>query len=1142
MKKNVPPRGSGRTNELLKFLLVMKLAILITLITAYQVQAGVLGQTVSVSVKQTEIKKILNNIERNGDVRFLYNYELPALKTKVDFVAEDLPMRTALDKLFVNTELSYKVLDNNLVVIMGANEKSGILPTVIKVGGKVTGENGEPLSGVSILVKGTNKGTSTDNNGSFSLVADKDAVLVVSYIGYVPREIPIKGEQSINIKLVASSQVLDQVVVVGYGVQKKSVVTGAISSVKAKDLEDMPVVRLEDALKGRTSGVTVSSNSGIPGGASTVMIRGVTSINNFDPLYVVDGVVVAGGIDYLNAADIESIEVLKDAASAAIYGTKAASGVILVTTKKGKAGALRVNLSSYYGTQAPAKQLKLLNATEYAALRNESSAAAGNGILFPNLSTLGVGTDWQNTIFDNSAKIQNHELSFSGGNDKSTFFASFGFFQQDGIVAPSIANYQRFSVRLNSAHKMNSWLSFGENFSYAYTKSMGNLDANGYFGTPLSSAINLDPITPVIITDPAVLAQNPYANHTTSLVRDANGNPYGISPYVGQEMTNPLAYIQTQQGNYGWGDKLVGNAYLEIEFMKGLKLKSSIGGDLAFWGSENFKPIYFLSATNSNLTSTNFSRNMNKAFNMIFTNTLSYTKSIGLHNFSALGGVEARKMTQFGAGASYVGLPVNSFGDASMNFTIPATDMHGNGYESQPYNISSLFGRVTYDYDGRFLFTGIIRRDGSSHFGSNNVYGTFPSMSAGWILTREKFWPVNTPISFFKLRAGYGVNGNDNLSPFQYVSTISGVGTYPIGGQLVTGNAPQTVANPSLKWEQTAQTDFAFDMIMFKDWNLTVDLFKKNTTGMLMQPSIPYYIGALQTPWANIGSMNNKGIEIELGFKKKVGQVGLDFKTNVTYIKNEVTSLGSTAFLTYGTMQSSAYEVSRKAVGQPINSFYGFQTLGIFQNAAEVNSYVNKAGGLIQPNARPGDFKWADLDGDGAITSADRTFLGDPTPHWMFGFTGSATYKDFDIRIFVQGATGNKIFQQLRRLDIPTANYSTKAMSRWTGEGTSNDYPRLIDSDPNNNFNNPSSFYLEDGSYLRIKTLQIGYNIPKNVLAKAKIQAARIYVSGNNLLTLTKYTGYDPEIGGTGGGWLYSIDRGIYPQARSFMAGINLTF
>ncbi|OIR14171.1 TonB-dependent receptor SusC precursor [mine drainage metagenome] len=1141
MKKNVPLRGSVHANEFLKFLLVMKLAILLTLFTAYQVQASVFGQSINVNAKQTEIKKILNSIERNGDVRFLYNYELASLKTKVDFKAENLPLTAALDKLFVNTELTYKILDNNLVVVL-AKGNIAKFADVIKVTGKITGDNNEPLSGVSVLVKGTNKGTSTDNNGVYTISTDKNAVLVFSYIGYESKEVSVKGEQVVNVKLTLSAKILDQVVVVGYGVQRKSVVTGAIASVKAKDLEDMPVVRLEDALKGRTSGATIYSNSGQPGAASTVMIRGVTSINNFDPLYVVDGVPVAGGIDYLNAADIESIEVLKDAASAAIYGTKAASGVILVTTKKGKSGALQVNVASYYGVQSPAKTLKLLNATEYAALRNESSAAAGNGILFPDLSTFGKGTDWQNAIFNNDAKIQNHELSFSGGNEKSTFFASFGFFKQEGIVAPSISNYQRFSVRINSAHKVTKWLNFGENLSYAYTKSQNNFDANGYYGGPLSSAVNLDPITPIIITDPTVLAQNPYVNHASSIVKDAKGNPYGISPYVGQEMTNPAAYIQTHQGNYGWGDKIVANTYIEIEPVKGLKLKTSIGGDLAFWGSESFNPIYYLSATNSNLTNTSFNRNMNKAFNMIFTNTASYTRSIGLHNFSVLAGTEARKMTQFGVGASYVGLPVNSFGDASMNFTIPAANMLGNGYESQPYNISSLFGRVTYDYDGKYLFTGIIRRDGSSHFGSDNVYGNFPSMSAGWILTREKFWPANLPISFLKLRAGYGVNGNDNLSPFQYVSTVNGVGTYPIGGQLVTGNSPVTVANPSLKWEQTSQTDVAIDMVMFKDWNLTVDVFKKKTTGMLMQPSIPYYIGALQTPWANIGAMENNGIEIELGYKKKVGQVGLDFKGNVSYLKNKVTNLGNTSFLTYGNMQSSAYEVSRKAVGQPINSFYGFQTLGIFQTQAEVNNYVNSTGALLQPNARPGDFKWADLNGDGAITNADRTYLGDPTPHWIFGFTVGATYKDFDIRIFAQGTAGSKIFQQLRRLDIPTANYSTKALGRWTGQGTSNDFPRLIDSDPNGNFSNPSSFYLEDGSYLRIKTLQIGYNVPKKVLAKAKIQSARVYVSGNNLLTLTKYTGYDPEIGGTGGGWLYSIDRGIYPQARSFMAGVNFTF
>lgn len=1011
----------------------------------------------------------------------------------------------------------------------------------LSVSGKVTDKSsGNGLESVSVVVKGSNVGTKTDKGGVFKIKAPTGSVLIFSFIGMETQEVQVLDSKPIKVTLSEKSTQMEEVVVIGYGTQKKSVVTGAIASVKAKDLEDMPVARVEDALKGRTSGVTVASTSGQPGASATIMVRGVTSINNSDPLFVVDGVPVYGGIDYINSSDIESIEVLKDAASAAIYGTKAASGVILVSTKKGKAGKMQVNFNMYYGTQAPARKLDLLNATQYATLRNESSIAAGNGVVFANPASLGVGTDWQGQIFNNDARIQNYELSFSGGNEKSTYNASFGYFSQDGIVATPVSNYKRFSARFNSAHKLSSWLSFGNNIAYAHTKSMG-VSANDYFGGPLASAVNLDPVTPVLMLDQNIIATNPtYANHLTSLVRNANGDPYAISQYVGQEMTNPMAWMQTQLGNYGWGDKFVGNVYLEIEPIKNFKLKSSIGGDMAFWGNESFTPIYFLSNTNSNLTNTSFNRGMNKAFNWIFTNTATYARSFGLHNVTAMIGTEAQNAgNQFGVNGTYLGIPVNTFGDASMNFATAPSNTQSGGYESQPYTLSSIFARATYDYAGKYMATAVFRRDGSSHFGSNNVYGNFPSISAGWIPSRENFWPSNKVVSYLKVRAGYGVNGNDNLSPFQFVSTIGGIGSYVLGNnQIITGYGPSAPANPNLKWEQTSQANFAVDAILFKDFSLTVDLFQKKTTGMLMTVKLPGYVGASASPWGNIASMENKGIEIELGYKKNIGKVNIDLKGNASYIKNKVTDIGANDYITYATFQASSYEVSRKVVGQPINEFYGFQTKGIFQTQAEVNSYVGKTGTPIQPNAKPGDFRYADLDGDGAITSKDRTYIGNPIPTWIFGFTASATYKNFDVRIFGQGAAGNKVFQQLRRLDITTANYQTKAMNRWTGPGTSYDYPRLVDGDPNGNFSNPSNFYLEDGAYFRIKTLQLGYTFSKGLLGKTGIQACRVYVSGNNLLTFTKYSGFDPEIGGG----IYSIDRGVYPQARSFMAGLNVTF
>lgn len=1139
MKKIAPSKRSNRAKALLKFLLVMKLLILLTLITACQVQAGVLGQNISIRAQQTEIKKILNSIERNGDVRFLYNYELPSLKKKVDFVAANMPLRAALDKLFTSTGLAYKVLDNNLVVILTVGENSAESP-IPKIAGKITGENNEPLGGVSVLIKGTNKGTSTDNSGVFTISVDKGAVLIVSYIGYETKEIQVKGEELVNVKLTISNKILDQVVVIGYGTQKKSVVTGAISSVKAADLENQTIPRIEEALQGRTSGLTIAAASGQPGSASTVRVRGTTSINTSDPLYVVDGVPIdIGGLDYLNPEDIQSIEVLKDAASAAIYGTKAAAGVILVTTKKGRIGNIQFNYNSYVGTQAPAHKLDLLNATQYATLRNESALAAGNAMPFPNPQSYGTGTDWQSLIFNNDARIQNQQVNVSGGNDKSTYYGSFGYFTQDGIVATPISNYKRFTASFNSTHKIKNWLNFGNNAAYSYIKSQALGNTNSEYGGPLSSAINLDPITKSVITDPAVIAQSPYSTYANTIVKDPNGNPYGISNIVGQEMTNPLAFIQTQLGNYGWSNNFVGNVYLEVEPIKGLKIRSNIGAKLSFWGSESFTPLYFLSPTYTNLSLNSFHRDLEHGLNWNWDNTISYSRSIGLHNFTVLAGTGARESSASDANVTYQGLPVTTFGQASLNYSVPTAQHVAGGSENQPYRLSSYYGRITYDYNSKYLFTGILRRDGSTRFGSNNQYGIFPSVSIGWVPSKEAFWPQNDIVNTLKIRGSYGVNGSDNFGDFQYESTISGGRNYGYGNSTVgvIGNSPNAPANPDLKWERTSQTNIGIDAVLFGNVNMTIDAYKKNTSGMLLQVTLPGYVGATGSPYGNIASLEDKGLELELAYTKKIGEVNVNLSGNVSYVKNTITNIGVNSFLNGASIKAIADVLSRTAVGQPIGSFYGFKTLGIFQTQADVNNYVSKSGNLIQPNAKPGDFKFADLDGNGLISLADRTYIGDPTPHWSFGFTVNANWQNFDVVVFAQGVAGNKIFQGLRRLDIGNANYQTNALNRWTGPGTSNDYPRLIDSDPNGNFSNASSFYLQSGDYLRIKSLQIGYTIPKALIQKIGLQKIRVYISSNNLVTFTKYTGYDPEIGGGS----YGIDRGIYPQARSFLAGVNIT-
>lgn len=1009
------------------------------------------------------------------------------------------------------------------------------------VEGKVVDQKGEAVAQATVLAKGTTIGTSTKVDGTFSLSVPQPATtLVISAIGFIQQEVPATSPANV---ILANSTVanLDEVVVVGYGTQKKSVVTGAISSVKAKELENVPNGRIEQALQGRVSGVTILQNSGQPGSTSTIRVRGITTFGDGNnPLWVVDGVVVdAGGIGYLNQSDIESIEVLKDAASAAIYGTRAATGVILVTTKKGKAGKLSVSYNGTYGTSAPAKLLELLNATQYATLMNERAVAGGDPVMFQNVSSLGKGTDWQKVIFNNDARRYSHEISLSGGSEKSTFYLSAGIENQQGIVATDISNYNKKNLRLNSTHKISKIFTFGQTLGYAHQESTGLGNTNSEFGGPLSSAINLDPITPLIVTDPSVASTAPYNGNP--VVKDANGNPYGISSIVGQEMTNPLAYIQTRRGGLNWSDDIIGNAYLEAAITKDIKVRSTVGGKLSYWGNQGFTPVFYLNATNQALNNS-YGRGTNKGFGWNVENTINYHKLFGEHNLTVLVG-QGTYVENIGNSA-YVtihNLPITSYKDASFNFDIPTSDREVGASDFTEHKITSLFSRVNYSYMEKYLFTGIIRQDGSTRFGPNKKYGYFPSFSVGWNINKENFWGNNNIVNTLKLRGGYGVVGNDNLANFRYISTISGGYNYPVGssGAVTTGYAQTTLDNPDLHWETTAQTNVGFDAVLLNNLSLTVDYFIKKTSGILRPVTIPGYVGVSNQPWDNIADMKNNGIEVELGYQKRIGQFNLGLNGNFTYLKNEVTYVaadvdyinGDAAFQSMGT-------TTRIQVGQPYNVFYGYKTQGIFQNEAEINSYNDKDGKPIQPNARPGDFRWQDTNSDGAITAADKTFLGSNIPKYTFGLTLTLKYKNFDFMAFAQGAAGNKIFQGLRRLDISNSNFQTKAMGRWTGEGTSNDYPRLVSNDPNGNFSNMSDFYLEKGDYIRMKLMQVGYSLPGQIFGNSGLSRLRVYVTSENLFTITKYDGYDPEVGGG----VFGIDKGQYPQARSLIGGIQIQF
>ncbi len=1010
----------------------------------------------------------------------------------------------------------------------------------IEVSGIVTTKSdGIPLPGVSVQIQGTKIGVATDQNGKFNINVPKTGtVLMFSQIGMVSQAFTVNNNQPIKIALIEQASDLGEVVVIGYGTQKKSVVTGAISKIKASDLENMPVTRIEQSLQGRTAGLTITSSSGQPGDGATLRIRGTTSINNSEALYIVDGVQIGGGIDYLNQADIESIEVLKDAASAAIYGSRAANGVVMVTTKKGsRSGNMNVNYNTYFGTQAPARRLDLLNATQYATLYNEAEFAANPNVTnprFPNPSQYGEGTDWQSAIFNDNAKIQNHELSISGGNEKSIYYSSFGYFDQDGIVATNNSKYKRFTARFNSEHQLTKAIKFGQTIGYTRTNSVG-VGTNSEYGSPLNRAINIDPITPIIETDPAKFNLPIYKNNP--VVRNSEGFPYGISEYAQSEILNPLAALAVAQGR-GWSDKIVGNAFVEVEIIKGLKLRSQAGVDLAFYGGEGFTPIYFLNSINQT-TLTSYNRNINKGLFWSLENTISYAKQLNKHDFNILLGYSAQKNRGETQGGTKEGIPVNNIKDASLQF--PVARINDVFYGGEYLNtLNSTFARLTYNFDEKYLFTGIVRRDGSSRFGPSNKYGLFPSGSIGWIASRENFFPKNNVLSFLKFRGSYGITGNDNIGDFRYLSTVSGGRNYTLGTSagLNNGVSPDALSNPALRWEETSSTNIGLDATIFNNFTVTADWYNKKTSGMLLQIAVPGYVGNAG-PIGNIADLSNKGFELELGYNKKIGEFSMRIAANGSLIKNNIDFLGDDKeFLGGQTVTPQNLEVTRTQVGHAIGSFYGYRSEGLFQNQSEINDYKNSSGILIQPNAKPGDIKFRDLNGDGLISDSDREIIGDPTPDFTYGLTFNASFRGFDFMVLGQGIAGNQIFNAIRRFDLPTSNYTTDILNRWTGEGTSNITPRLTLQDDNKNYSRVSSLFIEDGSYFRIKTMQIGYNLPLSTVQKIGLNKIRFYIMANNLVTFTKYTGYDPEIGGGS----FGVDRGFYPQARTFFAGLNIGF
>lgn len=1041
------------------------------------------------------------------------------------------------------------------VILLVAALATGLGPSMAQGTGTITGtvsdaESGEPLPGVNIVEKGTANGTTTDSEGRYAIaVQGPGATLVYSFIGYATQEILTATQTVIDVTLSPDVSALEEIVVIGYGEQKKSVVTGAISQVSGESLAKVPNGRIETAMQGRVAGVTIAQNSGQPGSASTIRVRGVTTFGEAgnNPLWVVDGIVVdAGAIGYLNQQDIESIEVLKDATSAAIYGTRAATGVIIVTTKKGSAGKFTIDYNGFVGVSAPARKLDLLNAEQYATIMNERSVGGGGSILYPNPASLGQGTNWQETIFNSSASRSNHQISMNGGGERSVFYLSLGYQNTEGIVASTISNYEQYNIRINSTHKLSNVFTLGQTLGYTHSKTQGIGNVNSEFGGPLSSAINLDPLTPIFETDPAKLGNS--SLYPDLAVRDENGNVYGISMAGVQEMSNPLAYIQTRLGRFNWDDNIIGNISLEAAVTPEIKVKSVVSGKLASYGDEGFTPSHYLGAGGGlSVPLNSLDRNLHDRKNWNIENYITYTKSFGSHDLSVLVG-QGTYVENLGGGSYFTltDLPVNNYRDASFGFFTPASTYTASAYttdgnlDNNIHKLVSIFGRVNYAYQEKYMLSAVLRRDGSNRFGANNRYGVFPGASLGWNVTSESFWPQNDVVNYLKVRGGFGVTGNDGIRDYGYLSLVPTGFNYTLGNTVINGYAPSSLDNPDLKWEETTQMNVGIEATVFDKIDLTLDYYIKKTDGILRPITIPGYVGVTTQPVGNVADMENSGLEVELKYTGTIGPVNFSAAGNIATLKNEVTYVASDVdFIDGDASFQNMGSVTRTQIGHSYNEFFGYVSDGIFQNQAEIDAYKNDNETLIQPNAKPGDFRWVDINGDGMITTdnLDRAFLGTSIPKYTFGFTLNFDYKNFDLMVFANGAGGNKIFQGLRRLDIANANYTTDVLNRWTGEGTSNDHPRLSTNDPNGNYSRMSDFYLEKGDYLRFKVVQLGYTLQQYALFdRLGISRFRVYVTGENLLTLTRYSGYDPEIGGG----VFGIDKGQYPQARSFLFGLQI--
>lgn len=1004
--------------------------------------------------------------------------------------------------------------------------------------GKIADPAGVPLPGVNILIKGSSTGTTSDAAGVYSLEAAPTDVLVVSFIGYRTKEVPVGNQTSLDVTLEEDVSTLQEVVVVGYGVQKKALNTGANLQVKGEDLQKLSTTNALQALQGQTAGVQITSTSGQPGEAMKVIIRGLGTNNNAAPLYVVDGMLTSD-ISYLNTADIQSIDILKDAASAAIYGSQAANGVVLITTKTGKPGHAQLTFDAFYGVQNVARKADMLNSQEYAAIMNEAAVNSGKLPYFTDdqIAGMGKGTNWMDEMFVKAAPTQSYSLGASGGNETSVFSTSLSYLSQTGIVGgKSLSDYKRYNFRITSEHKfLKDIVTLGENLSFAYVDNKGILVGNQYNNT-LRGAFNTSPFVPMYDDE------GNYYDNSSSTWYNGEANPYAQMVYDNQRKKN--------------NQKLLGNIYLQVEPVKNLKFRTSFGLDYYANETNEFKPVYKLSIYAFNDPS-KVTQTMGKGRTMLWDNLASYGFNVATeHRFDVMVGASAYQFFGSKMNGSNVSSVLDGIDNAWLDNTTnqDGAQMTLGGKAEDEDKRMSYFGRLSYNYKETYLFNATFRVDGSSRFARGNRWGYFPSVSAGWVLSNESFMTNSLSwLDFLKLRASWGQVGNLNIDAFQYLAPVTYKYTnYTFGSVegsdgLVPGAYPSRLSNPDVKWETSEQTNFGIDArFLGGRLSATVDWYKKTTKDWLVQAPILATAGA-DAPYINGGDVKNSGIELALSYNNTVGDVHYTVGINGAYNKNKVGNIPTADGIIHGAsnqLYANALEFYRAESGYPIGYFWGLVTDGLFQTEEDVNSYRSSEGTVIQPTASPGDLRYVDRNDDGVIDNKDRTIIGNPNPDYTFGISASATYKGFDLSIQTSGVAGNQLVQSYRSVTSQYSNYTSAILERWTGPGSSNSMPRVTEN--NVNWTNFSDIYIHNGDYLRINNITLGYDFTR-LLGKKIANQVRLYASVLNLYTFTKYDGMDPEVGfgidnGPTDRFSSGIDLGYYPRPRTYLIGANIKF